>query len=114
MPPKKDKTLDNDFTNLHLLPKAHIFKFQIAYNSFFSQANRDKVVNKVQDSLVAASGERVKMLSREDITNYGKGKGMVMDNAAAMALPEDNPLHGLPTEELFAKAAADKLWEMTV
>jgi hypothetical protein len=64
--------------------------------------------------LVGFSGERVKILSREDITAYGKGKAMVLDNAAAMALPEDNALHGLPTEELFAKCAADKLFEMTV
>lgn len=63
---------------------------------------------------MSSSGERVKVLSREDITTYGKGKAMVMDNAAAMALAEDNILHGLPTEELFAKCAAEKLFEMTV
>ena len=63
---------------------------------------------------MAASGEKVKILSREDIMNYGKGKNAVMDGAAASALPEDNILHGLPTEELFAKCAADKLFEMNV
>ena len=82
MPPKNQKKSDDDFSDLAVLPKAHIFKFSLVFESFFNETNRTKVTNKVNDSLVSCSGDKVKILSREEITAFGKGKNQLPDKNA--------------------------------
>ena len=45
---------------------------------------------------------------------YGKARNMCMDETAAALLPEDDPRKQLSTYELFSRAAADRLFEMSV
>lgn len=68
-----------DFSDLPTLPQANIFKFTVAYSSFLSLENREKVTKRVTDNLVSSSGDKVKMLTREDIITYGKSKQIILD-----------------------------------
>jgi hypothetical protein len=49
--------------------------------------------------------ERVKTLTRQDIIDYGKGKGIIVD-----AVPGETP--ALTAEQQMAQAAADRLFEI--
>jgi hypothetical protein len=112
MPPKQNKQLDNDFSDLATLPKANIFKFTLVFNKFFTTSNRSKVTQKVTESMIPNSGEKIKLITREDIMTYGKAKNLCMDETAAALLPEDDPRKKLSTYELFSRAAADRLFEL--
>jgi hypothetical protein len=79
MPPKNQKKSDDDFTDLAHLPKAHIFKFTIAFNSFYTKNNRAKVEAKIHENIVVGSGERIKLVTREDISAFGKLKAYCLD-----------------------------------
>ena len=59
----------------------NIFKFTIIPKSFYSQENRDKIKKRIDENLVPTSGDKVKLLTREEITNYGKLKQHIMDPA---------------------------------
>ena len=71
-----------DFSDLPTLPQANIFKFTVAYSSFLSQENRDKVTRRVTENIVPSSGDKVKTLTREDILTYGKNKQIILDAAS--------------------------------
>ena len=80
-----------DFSDLATLPPANIFKFTLVYKTFFSLENRDKVSKRVLDNLVPTSSDKIKLLTREDIMNYGRTKGTILDTAALQALPMEDP-----------------------
>ena len=116
MPPKqvaKGKDLE-DFSDIGSLPQAKIFKFTVVLKSFFSQENRDKVTKRVTDNLVATSADKIKVLTREDIMTYGKTKGTILDAAAQQALPENDTRRNLSDDDMLARAAADRLFELSV
>lgn len=60
------------------------------------------------------SGHKVKPLTREEIITYGTGKGYIMTHDAIKMLPEDDPRKLLTDEDMIARSAADKLFELTV
>ena len=82
--------------------------------SFFSQENREKVNKRISENLVPTSLDKIKMLSREDIVNYGKAKGSYLDQASQQALPVEDPRRNLTDTEMMARTAADRLFEMQV
>jgi hypothetical protein len=49
--------------------------------------------------------ERVKTLTRQEIIEYGKGRGIIVD-----AVPGESPV--LSAEKQMAQSAADKLFEI--
>ena len=117
MPPKVQakKAGDlEDYSDLATLPQAKIFKFNLVFKSFFSQESRDKVTKRVQENLVATSADKIKTLSRDEIVRYGKEKGTILDQNQLMALPQDDPKRNLSEVEMVARAAADRLFEMSV
>ena len=84
MPPKTQtkKTELEDFSDVKELPPAKVFKFSLIMKSFLSQESRDKVTKRVTDNLVATSQDKIKILTREEIVNYGKAKGLIIDSVA--------------------------------
>lgn len=116
MPPKAVKKPGDeaDFSDLATLPPANIFKFSIILKTFFSQENRDKVTKRITDNLVPTSNDKIKMITREDIMTAGKTKGTILDTAGIQALSPEDPRRQLTEEEMFARAAADRLFEMSV
>ena len=60
------------------------------------------------------SGHKVKPLTREEIITYGTGKGYIMTHDAIKMLPEDDPRKLLTDEDMIARSAAHKLFELTV
>jgi hypothetical protein len=60
------------------------------------------------------SAHKVKLLTREEIVTYGTGKGYIMTHDAIKLLPEDDPRKLLTDEDMIARSAADKLFELTV
>mmetsp|Transcript_49182 Transcript_49182/g.66936 ORF Transcript_49182/g.66936 Transcript_49182/m.66936 type:complete len:101 (+) Transcript_49182:130-432(+) len=59
-------------------------------------------------------GESVKQLTREDISNYGKGKQIIFDAATAATFAPEDPRKGMSEEDQMAKACADRLFELNV
>ena len=114
MPPKaqgKKPGDDMDFSDLPTLPPANVFKFTVINKTFFSLENREKVAKRIQDNLVPSSADKIKMLTREEIVTSGKAKGTIAD--VATLAPED-PRRNVSEEDQVARAAADRLFEMTV
>jgi len=56
----------------------------------------------------------VKPLTREEIVQYGTGKQIIMTQDAINLLPADDPRKLMTEEDMLARSAADKLFEMTV
>lgn len=116
MPPKGGKKAGDadDFSDVATLPQANIFKFAVVPNVFFSQENRDKVTKRIQENLVPTSLDKIKMLTREDIMTSGKTKGIILDSAALQALPIEDPRRSISDDDMIAKAAAERLFEISV
>lgn len=116
MPPKQQQKKDalEDFSDVTSLPAAKVFKFTVIMKTFFSQENRDKITKRVQENLIATSLDKIKMLSREDIMTYGKSKGTILDQAAQQALAAEDPRRALSEDDMVARAAADRLFELSV
>ena len=103
-----------DFSDAASLPHASIFKFTIISKSFFSKECREKVQKRIDENLVPTSNDKIKMITREDIMTAGKTKGTILDTAGIQALSPEDPRRQLTEEEMFARAAADRLFEMSV
>ena len=103
-----------DFSDLATLPPANIFKFTVICKTFFSLENREKVSKRVLENLVPTSGDKIKLLTREDIMTYGRNKGTILDTAALQALPAEDPRRLISEEDAIARAAADRLFEISV
>ena len=117
MPPKvvqKKQGDAEDFSDLATLPHANIFKFTVVPKTFFSQENRDKITKRIQENLVPTSLDKIKMLTRDDITKYGKEKNIIFDATALAALAPDDPRRQISDTDMMARAAADRLFEMSV
>jgi hypothetical protein len=82
--------------------------------SFFSQESREKVSKRIQENLVPTSLDKIKMLTREDIMNFGKARGSYLDQASQQALPPEDPRKSLSEDEMMARTTADRLFEMQV
>lgn len=102
-----------DFSDAASLPHASIFKFTIISKSFFSKECREKVQKRIDENLVPTSNDKIKQLTREEIINYGKQKQIILDSAAQLALPDNDPRKNLSEVDQVARSAADKLFEMT-
>ena len=115
MPPKQAKKADeNDFSDLPTLPNANIFKFSCVCKTFFSAENREKVTKRVTENLVPTSAGKVTMLTREEIMTSGKAKGTILDQVAIQALPAEDPRREVSEDLMVARAAADRLFEISV
>ena len=96
------------------MPPANIFKFTLVFKTFFSAESREKVSKRITDNLVPTSGDKIKLLTREDIMNYGRGKGTILESAALQALPAEDPRRLITEEDAIARAAADRIFEVSV
>ena len=96
------------------MPPANIFKFTLVFKTFFSAESREKVSKRITDNLVPTSGDKIKLLTREDIMNYGRGKGTILESAALQALPAEDPRRLITEEDAIARAAADRIFEISV
>ena len=105
MPPKappKAAGEQVDMSDIASLPKANLCLFQVNYGRFKSTEARNKIKEYLTKTL---NPERVKTLTRNEIVEYGKGKGIV---------EEGEGTKGLSRAQMLAQAAADKLFEMRV
>ena len=105
MPPKaapKKGGEDIDLSEINSLPQAKTAIFQIQFSKFKDTETRNKITEAVTNGLPE---ERIKTLKRQDIIEYGKGKGIIVD-----APPEGAP--ALSPEQQIAQSAADRLFEI--
>ena len=71
---------DVDLSDIASLPKANVCLFHVAFSKFA----RPEVRQKIQDHVMKNfPEERVKALTRAEIADYGKAKGIIEDPAAA-------------------------------
>lgn len=113
MPPKPagKKGDAEDYSDASSLPQANVFKFTLLQRSFFDCESRDKVRAALRDKLVPTSQQKVMPLTREDILTYGKAKNIVVD---AASLPAEDPRKNMSECDMMAKAAADRIFELSV
>ena len=81
-------------------PKAHVTLFQLGFGLFTTSAVRQKLHDHIQKNL---SEERVKTLTRQEISDYGKMK-LIISEVESLKTPEQQ----------MAQSAADKIFEMIV
>jgi hypothetical protein len=110
----KGKGDTEDFSDCSSLPQANIFKFTLVQGSYLSQESRDKVKLAIKDKLVPSSSGRIQALTREDIVTYGKAKQIILDAAGQNALPADDPRKVLSEMDMMARAASDRMFELSV
>ena len=103
-----------DFSDLATLPQANIFKFTVICKTFFSLENREKVNKRILENLVPTSADKIKLLTREEIMTSGRTKGTILDTAALQALPTEDPRRHISEEDAIARAAADRMFEISV
>lgn len=72
------------------------------------------MTKRIQENLVATSMDKIKMLTREDIMTSGKTKGIILDSAALQLLPPEDPRRQVSDVDMVAKAAAERLFEISV
>ena len=114
MPPKPapgKKGDAEDYSDASSLPQSNIFKFTLVQRTLFDCESRDKVRNALRDKLVPTSQQKVLPLTSEDILAYGKAKNIVVDTAA---LPAEDPRKNMSECDMMAKAAADRIFELSV
>ena len=115
MPPKpapgKKGADEIDMSDLASLPSLNFVSFTVLYNNFFSQATREKLQKYVNDHF---STERVKVLTRDEIITYGKGKQFILEPGQAAGLPADDPRAKMSEADQIAKSAYERLFEMQV
>ena len=70
--------------------------------------------NALKDKLIPSSQGRIQALTRDDIVTYGKSKQIIMDAAQLAALPAEDPRKLLSENDMIAKAAADRIFELSV
>ena len=71
---------DVDLSDIASLPKANVCLFHVAFSKF----KRGEVRQKIQEHVLKNfPEERVKPLTRQEILDYGKSKGIIDDGAAA-------------------------------
>lgn len=56
----------------------------------------------------------MKILTREEIVTYGKQKQIILEPNVAATLPQDDPRLKMNEDEQLAKAAVDRLFELSV
>ena len=91
-----------DLSAINTLPLAKTAIFQIQFSKFKGTEIRQKMTQHVMKGLPE---ERVKTLTRQEIIDYGKGRGIIVD-----AVPGEIPV--LTAEKQMAQSAADKLFEI--
>jgi len=113
MPPKpapgKKAADEMDLSDVATLPALNSINFTVLYNKFFSHATRDKLQKYVNDHFPP---ERVKILNRDEIITYGKGKAFILEPGQAQTLPHDDPRSKMSEAEQIAKSAVERLFEM--
>ena len=91
-----------DLSQINSLPQVKTSIFQIQFSKFKSTEIRQKITEFVTKGLPE---ERVKTLTRQEIIDYGKGRGIIVE-----AVPGEAPL--LSLEQQIAQSAADKLFQI--
>lgn len=94
-------------SDIATLPKANVAMFQMAFSKFKSTEVRQKLQEHVTKSLTE---DRVKTLTRQEIIEYGKGKGIIEEGASTDTPPKEEG--GMTYEQMLGQAAADKLFEV--
>jgi hypothetical protein len=110
-PGKGGKADEVDLSDLASLPQLNSVTFSILFGRFFSAHTRERVQKYVHEHL---SQERVKILARDEIITYGKGKQLILEPGQAGTLPADDPRAKMTEAEQVAKAAFEKIFEMQV
>ena len=93
------------------LPPLNSYLFTVLLNAFFSQETKDKLYKYLNDHYPL---DKVKTLTREEIITYGKTKQIILEPQVAATLPPDDPRLKMSETEQLAKAAVDKLFELSV
>ena len=106
MPPKpaagKKAGEELDMSDLASLPKANVCLFRVLFGQFKATASRQKISEHVLKNFPE---ERVRQLSRQDIIDYGKSKGIYEE-------PESTK--GLTVQQMLAQSAADKIFDLNL
>lgn len=110
-PPGKKGADEVDMSDLASLPPLNFITFSMFYNNFFSQATREKLQKYVNEHFPP---ERVKVLTREEIMTYGKGKQFILEPGQAQTLPADDPRAKMSEADQVAKSAYERLFELQV
>ena len=100
-----------DLSDLATLPPLNSATFTLLFGRFYSSHTREKLQRYVLDHF---STERVKILTREEIITYGKGKQLILEPGQAGSLPADDPRVKMSEADQIAKAAYERLFEMQV
>jgi hypothetical protein len=94
-------------SDLSQYPDANVVSVQLLFSKFRTTETRKKISEFLSKSLT--ENDRIKQLTRADIMEYGKSKGII-DEAAAEAGGEGV----LTLNQMIGQAASDRLFEMTV
>jgi hypothetical protein len=103
-----------DFSDALTLPKVKVFKIGILYKQFAVKETREKLTKSVTDLLAKVSGQKVKLLTRDEIKTYGVAKQIILTPEAVNALSADDPRKLHSEVDMFARSASDRLFELTV
>lgn len=57
---------------------------------------------------------RLKLLTREELLAYAKQKQIILEPNQLAALPQDDPRHKMTEADHLAKAACDRMFELSV
>ena len=96
---------DVDLSDLASLPQVTTCLFQVTCSRFKSAEVRTKIQEHVSQQLPEG---RVKTLTRQDIIEYGKGKGIIEEGSGSDAAGKAV----LSYAQMLAQSAADRLFEM--
>jgi hypothetical protein len=110
-PPGKKGADEVDLSDLASLPPLNFISFAVLYHKLYSQATREKLQKYVSEHFPA---ERVKILTRDEIITYGKGKQFILEPGQAATLPQDDPRAKMSEADQIAKSAVEKIFEMQV
>lgn len=91
---------DLDLSDVASLPKANTCLFHVSFSKFKSTEIRMKIQDHVMKNFPE---ERVKIVTRQEIIDYGKSKAIIEEGA-----------DGARYLQMLAQAAADRLFEVTV
>lgn len=111
VPGKKGQVDQEDFSDVATLPPLNSYLVSLLFNGFFSEETREKAQKYVMEHLAV---ERVKTLTRDEIIAYGKTKLIILEPTQVATLPPDDPRLKLSEADQLAKAAVEKLFELSV
>lgn len=117
MPPKpaagkKGKEDLEDYSDVHTLPLLNSIIISILPRYFFSTETREKVQKVINEKIL--TDPRIKTVTRDELLAYAKLKQIIVEPNIAATLPQDDPRLKMTEADQLAKAACDKIFELSV